>query len=192
MILNYLKNSNLLNNSNLFTNLFRGMGTRDTKILMVGLDAAGKTTILYRFKIGEVISSTPTIGFNVETLKYKRLNLTVWDVGGQAKIRPLWRHYFQNADGIIYVIDSSDTKRMEEAALELRQILKENEIATIPVLVYANKQDEPGALRVEDIISKMDLHSERARRWHVQSSCAITGDGLYEGLDWLAGQIIGN
>jgi len=172
--------------------LFKNIGQRDTKILMVGLDAAGKTTILYRFKIGDVIKSTPTIGFNVETLKYKKLSLTMWDVGGQSKIRPLWRHYYQNCDGIIFVVDSSDTQRVEEASLELRQIFKEYDLVGVPVLVYANKQDLPNAICVEELIGKVDLHAERGRAWHVQSACATTGDGLYEGLDWLSRQILSN
>lgn len=77
----------------LFTKLFDGFGTRDMRILMVGLDAAGKTTVLYKLKLGEIVTTIPTIGFNVETVKYKNINFTVWDVGGQDKIRPLWRHY---------------------------------------------------------------------------------------------------
>ena len=69
-------------------------GKREMRILMLGLDAAGKTTILYKLKLGEVVSSVPTIGFNVETLEYKKIKFTVWDVGGQDKIRLLWRHYY--------------------------------------------------------------------------------------------------
>ena len=67
-----------------------------TSSCAVGLDAAGKTTILYKLKLGEVVTTIPTIGFNVETVEYKNISFTVWDVGGQDKIRPLWRHYFQN------------------------------------------------------------------------------------------------
>merc|ERR1712126_464283 len=74
------------------------------RILMVGLDAAGKTTILYKLKLGEIVTTIPTIGFNVETVEYKNISFTVWDVGGQDKIRPLWRHYFQNTDGLIFVV----------------------------------------------------------------------------------------
>src|SRR6185436_9240917 len=80
----------------LFTGLF---GKKESRILMVGLDAAGKTTILYKLKLGEVVTTIPTLGFNVETVQYKKINFTVWDVGGQDKIRPLWRHYFQNTQG---------------------------------------------------------------------------------------------
>ena len=78
--------------SKVFGKLF---GKKDVRILMVGLDAAGKTTILYKLKLGEVVTTIPTIGFNVETVEYKNISFTVWDVGGQDKIRPLWRHYYQ-------------------------------------------------------------------------------------------------
>ena len=85
----------------LFSKVWQRMvGTREMRILMVGLDAAGKTTILYKLKLGEVVNTIPTIGFNVETVEYKNISFTVWDVGGQDKIRPLWRHYFQNTQGM--------------------------------------------------------------------------------------------
>ncbi|XP_030302237.1 ADP-ribosylation factor 1 isoform X2 [Calypte anna] len=85
---------------NIFANLFKGLfGKKEMRILMVGLDAAGKTTILYKLKLGEIVTTIPTIGFNVETVEYKNISFTVWDVGGQDKIRPLWRHYFQNTQG---------------------------------------------------------------------------------------------
>ncbi|KAI3834226.1 hypothetical protein MKX03_030033, partial [Papaver bracteatum] len=98
---------------------------RDMRILMVGLDAAGKTTILYKLKLGEIVTTIPTIGFNVETVEYKNVSFTVWDVGGQDKIRPLWRHYFQNTQGLIFVIDSNDRERIVEARDEIHRMLSE-------------------------------------------------------------------
>merc|ERR1719221_1259904 len=100
----------------------------DVRILMVGLDAAGKTTILYKFKIGEVITTIPTIGFNVETVQYKNISFTVWDVGGQDKIRPLWRHYYHGTNGLIFVVDSNDRERIGEAREELARMLSEDEM----------------------------------------------------------------
>merc|ERR1711964_87347 len=94
----------------------------------VGLDAAGKTTILYKLKLGEVVTTIPTIGFNVETVEYKNLSFTVWDVGGQDKIRPLWRHYYQGTNGLIYVIDSNDRDRIEDAREDLTKMLNEDEM----------------------------------------------------------------
>ncbi|KAH7492057.1 ADP-ribosylation factor [Phytophthora ramorum] len=98
--------------SRVFERLF---GKKEMRILMVGLDAAGKTTILYKLKLGEVVTTIPTIGFNVETVEYKNISFTVWDVGGQDKIRPLWRHYYQNTQGLIFVVDSNDRDRVDAA-----------------------------------------------------------------------------
>jgi len=92
------------------------------RIMMPGLDAAGKTTILYKLKLGEIVSTIPTIGFNVETVEYRNVRFTVWDVGGQDRIRPLWRHYFQNSWAIIFVIDSADIDRLDVAAEEFKRI----------------------------------------------------------------------
>ena len=100
--------------SSLFKDL---IGKKQIRFLMVGLDAAGKTTILYKLKLGEIVTTIPTIGFNVETVEYKNISFTVWDVGGQDKIRPLWRHYFQNTQGLIFVVDSNDRERIGEARL---------------------------------------------------------------------------
>src|SRR5579872_5150274 len=104
------------------------------RILMIGLDAAGKTTILYKLKLGEIVTTIPTIGFNVETVKYKNINFTVWDVGGQDKIRALWRHYYNNTEGIIFVVDSNDRDRINEAALELQKVLREDELREATLL----------------------------------------------------------
>ena len=168
-----------------------GGGTRDTRILMVGLDAAGKTTILYKLKLGEIVTTIPTIGFNVETVQYKKINFTVWDVGGQDKIRPLWRHYFQNTQGLIFVVDSNDRERIQEASEELQKMLNEDELRDAVLLVFANKQDLPNAMSVAEVTDKLGLHSIRNRKWYIQSTCATSGDGFYEGLDWLSSTLQG-
>lgn len=86
-------------------------------------------------------------GFNVETVEYKNIQFTVWDVGGQDKIRPLWRHYFQNTQGIIFVVDSNDRDRIVEAREELQRMLNEDELRDALLLVFANKQDLPVCLK---------------------------------------------
>eukprot|EP00803_Ostreobium_quekettii_P000044 evm.model.scf_1305.3 EVM.evm.TU.scf_1305.3 scf_1305:12872-13407(-) len=101
----------------MFDRLF---GNREMRVVMLGLDAAGKTTILYKLHIGEVLSTVPTIGFNVEKVQYKNVVFTVWDVGGQEKLRPLWRHYFNNTDALIFVVDSQDRDRIDKAATEFK------------------------------------------------------------------------
>jgi len=161
-------------------------GKKEMRILMVGLDAAGKTTILYKLKLGEIVTTIPTIGFNVETVEYKNISFTVWDVGGQDKIRPLWRHYFQNTQGIIFVVDSNDRDRISEARDELQRMLNEDELRDALLLVFANKQDLPNARNAAEITDKLGLHSLRQRHWYIQATCATSGDGLYEGLEWLS------
>ncbi|KAF8471196.1 putative ADP-ribosylation factor 1 [Kalaharituber pfeilii] len=158
------------------------------RILMVGLDAAGKTTILYKLKLGEIVTTIPTIGFNVETVEYKNISFTVWDVGGQDKIRPLWRHYFQNTQGIIFVIDSNDRERISEAREELQRMLNEDELREALLLIFANKQDLPNAMSASEITDKLGLNNIN-RQWYIQSTCATTGDGLYEGLEWLSNNL---
>ncbi|XP_060677126.1 ADP-ribosylation factor 3-like [Hemiscyllium ocellatum] len=162
---------------------------KEIRILMIGLDAAGKTTILYKLKLGEVVTTIPTIGFNVETVEYKNFSFTVWDVGGQDKIRSLWRHYFQNTQGLIFVVDSNDKERVSEAREELMQVLAEDELHNAVLLVFANKQDLPNAMSTAQISDKLGLNSLRNRIWYIQATCATTGEGLFNGLDWLADQL---
>eukprot|EP01098_Paradermamoeba_levis_P015976 TRINITY_DN839_c0_g1_i2.p1 TRINITY_DN839_c0_g1~~TRINITY_DN839_c0_g1_i2.p1 ORF type:complete len:198 (-),score=66.53 TRINITY_DN839_c0_g1_i2:177-710(-) len=159
---------------------------RDTRLLMVGLDAAGKTTILYKLKLGEIVSTTPTIGFNVEIVEYKNLKFTMWDVGGQDKIRPLWRHYYQNTQGLVFVVDCNDRDRINEAKEELHKMLQEDELKDASVLIFCNKVDLPKAMPVAEVTEKLGLTQLRNFKWNVQATCAPSGDGLYEGLDWLA------
>ncbi|XP_022989172.1 ADP-ribosylation factor-like isoform X1 [Cucurbita pepo subsp. pepo] len=174
-----------------FTKLFGKLfSKKEMRILMVGLDAAGKTTILYKLKLGEIVTTIPTIGFNVETVEYKNISFTVWDVGGQDKIRPLWRHYFQNTQGLIFVVDSNDRDRVVEARDELHRMLNEDELRDAVLLVFANKQDLPNAMNAAEITDKLGLHSLRQRHWYIQSTCATSGEGLYEGLDWLSNNIV--
>lgn len=168
--------------------LFSGF-TKEARVLMLGLDAAGKTTVLYRLKLGEVISSIPTVGFNVETVEYKKLTMQVWDVGGQDKIRKLWRHYYRGTDALIYVVDSSDKERLELAREELHSILDADEMRGASLLVYANKQDLPGAATASDTAESLGLHKMRGREWYIQGTCATTGEGLYEGMDWLVDSV---
>ncbi|KAI0207568.1 ADP-ribosylation factor 1 [Lamellibrachia satsuma] len=128
------------------TTLFSSFGAAEpARILMLGLDAAGKTTILYKIKLNENVCTIPTIGFNVETVEpHKGISFTVWDVGGQDKIRKLWQHYFPNTEGLIYVVDSSDRERFSEAKRELFKVIERYEMTGVPVVIIANKQDLPG------------------------------------------------
>ena len=161
------------------------LGKNDVRILMVGLDAAGKTTILYQLRMGQTIKTIPTIGFNVETLEYKGVNFTVWDVGGQDKIRILWKHYYQNTDCLIFVVDSNDRERIGEAAEELKKMLAEDELKDSVVLIMANKQDLDGALSPADVTKELGMSELNGRTWLVQGTSGTTGQGHKEGLDWI-------
>ena len=166
----------------------KASGKRDVRILMLGLDSAGKTTIVFKLKLGETVSTIPTVGFNVQTVEYKRLRFTMWDVGGQTKLRPLWRHYYAGTEALIYVVDSNDThpKRIETCREVLHHLLQQEELNDCFLLVLANKQDLPGAMSIDKITEALDLKSIRGRDWHIQGCCAKTGEGLFEGLDKVA------
>ena len=109
----------------------------------------------------------------------------VWDVGGQDRIRKLWRYYFENTNALIYVVDSSDRDRIKEAKEELNKMLQEQALENAVLLVFANKQDLPNAMTPAEIMENLELQKLGHRKWFIQSTVAPTGDGLYEGLDWL-------
>ncbi|KAH8832853.1 ADP-ribosylation factor, Arf family Arf1 [Flagelloscypha sp. PMI_526] len=159
---------------------------KEMRILMLGLDAAGKTTILYKLKLGEQVTTIPTIGFNVESVEYKNISFTVWDVGGQDRIRPLWRHYYQSVKAVIYVVDSNDRERISEAREEMMKLIGEQELQDAILLIFANKQDLPNALSAGELTDALGLKTITNKPWYIQATSATTGDGLFEGFEWLA------
>merc|ERR1712203_488946 len=162
------------------------VGKQEMRILMLGLDAAGKTTILYKLKLTDTVTTIPTIGFNVESVEYKNITMTVWDVGGQDKIRKLWKHYFQGSNALIFVVDSTDRDRVQEAREEMMKIINDDEMRAACLLVFANKQDLPNAMTATELVAKLGLQQLRQHEWYIQSCCGTTGEGLYEGVDWLS------
>ncbi|CAI9619466.1 unnamed protein product [Staurois parvus] len=157
---------------------------KQARILILGLDAAGKSTVLYKFKFKEPFSTIPTVGFNVEMIQTeKHLQLTIWDVGGQEKLRSLWCYYFENTDGLVYVVDSTNKETLDESKKEFQHILQNELIKNVPVVVLANKQDVPGALDAEEITRKFNMKKYCSDRdWYVQPCCALSGQGLAEGF----------
>ncbi|XP_061417316.1 uncharacterized protein LOC133348493 [Lethenteron reissneri] len=168
--------------------LLDGMFTQQARVLLLGLDAAGKTSILYKLKLDESVVTIPTIGFNVETVQpIRNVTFTVWDVGGQQKIRALWRHYFQNTDGLLFVLDSADRERFPEALKELDAILDSPEMTRVPFVLLANKQDLPRAAATAEVAEAMKaVKTRHGREWLVQGCCARTGEGLLEGVGQLS------
>ncbi|KAF2774293.1 ARF/SAR superfamily [Teratosphaeria nubilosa] len=165
-------------------------GSKEMRLLMLGLDAAGKTTILYKLKLDSDVTTIPTVGFNVETVTYKNTKFNVWDVGGQDKIRPLWRHYFSGTQGLIFVVDSNDERRITEARDELRRIIQDKEMEGALLLVFANKQDIRGAMSPQQVSEMLELDTiARNHIWKVEPSCATTGEGIFEGLAWLSNNV---
>lgn len=162
----------------------------DARILMLGLDAAGKTTILYKLKLNEQVTTIPTIGFNVETVSPKKgFSFTMWDVGGQDRIRKLWEHYFNGVEGLIFVVDSTDCNRFQEARDELEWIMNADLLKGVPLVVLANKQDLPRASSVTEVTEALRMTNVKGREWFIQGSSAISGDGLYEGIDRMAAMV---
>lgn len=164
------------------------LSRKGANIPMLGLDSAGKSTLLYKLRYKDSFITMPTIGFNVDMIEAgKDFTLTFWDVGGQKKMRELWSNFLEDAGGLLYVVDSSDKRRLEESRKEFELILKNESIKNVPVVVLANKQDLPGALNAEEITRKLKIKKYCSdRNWYVQPCCAITGEGLPEALQRVA------
>lgn len=179
----------------LFTKLTSWLGIRkkEAGVLVVGLDNSGKTTILNHFKPEgqKTLDILPTVGFNVEKFRSQNINFTAFDMSGQGKYRNLWEHYYKDAHGIIFVIDSSDELRLVVARDELRLLLQHPDIKErpIPLLFFANKMDVRGSLSSVKVSTSLALETIHDKPWNICASNALTGEGLEEGVEWLANQI---
>lgn len=162
---------------------------REVRLLMLGLDNAGKTTILKKYNGEDISSISPTLGFNIKTLEYQGYKLNVWDVGGQTTIRSYWRNYFEQTDGLVWVVDSGDKIRLEDCRKELHLLLLQERLAGASLLVFCNKQDLQGSLSVEEIKEFLQLDNFQTRHWAVVPCSAVTGEGLIEGINWIVGDI---
>jgi len=140
----------------------------------------------YKLHAGEVVRTVPTIGFNVETVSYKNVKFQVWDLGGQTSIRPYWRCYYPNTQAVVFVVDSSDSERLETAREEFHAILREEELSRACVAVFANKQDVKGALSESQIAEALGLHDIKDRQWSIFRTSAVKGEGIWDGLEWLS------
>ena len=163
--------------------LLGSFSSRKSKILMLGLDSAGKTTILYQLKLNRAVDTIPTVGFNVETVQPTRnVSFTVWDIGGQDQLRHLWRHYFIGCEGLVFVVDSIDAERFPKAREELAWILDSEEMKDVPLVVLANKQDLPDARSPADVATEIGLHQIRDRKWSIHGTSAVSGQGVYDSI----------
>jgi len=162
---------------------------KEARILVLGLDNAGKTTILKKLSEEDITHIMPTQGFNIKSLVHDGFKLNVWDIGGQKSIRPYWSNYFESTDALVFVIDSSDRRRLEESGAELGELLSEDKLGGIPLLVFANKQDLVQARSAPEISEALALHEIRDRSWNIQAASAKQGEGLQEGMEWLVSTI---
>lgn len=168
-------------------------GQSSSRIVFFGLDAVGKTSLLYLLKRGKSVEAISTCGFNVETVQLvENVSFTIWDVGGGAKIRPLWRHYFSQAQGIVFIIDAADSSRFNEAKKELNIVLEAEELMQVPFLILANKQDFPGAASPSEVAKIFGFDNVDTRRVLVRGTSALTGEGIDEALTELSSKIQDN
>ena len=162
-----------------------------TQILLLGLDNAGKTQILYCMKLGEALTTTvPTLGFNIEQIEYKNLKFKAWDLGGQSRFRNLWHHYYESTNAVIFVIDSNDRDRFQESKQELHALLNQETLRNCPFLIFANKQDLPQAAELHEIKKIYELHRFDYRgNVHIIACEAINNTKITNGMDWLASAV---
>ncbi|XP_033737283.1 ADP-ribosylation factor-like [Pecten maximus] len=159
---------------------------RQMRVLLNGLDAAGKTTTLYKLRLGEVVTTIPTIGLNIETVECKKIQLVTWDIGGRGFLRPLYRNYYAETDAVVFVVDSNDKVRTEQAQKLLLAIVNEDMLKKVIIVIMANKQDLPGSMTPEEVHEKLDVDSIcKTHTCKVFGTSATTGEGLYDMLDWL-------
>ena len=154
------------------------------KVFMYGLSDAGKTTILYLLKTGKKLITIPTIGYNVEEIEneFWEKNIEIWDVGGTKEIRPLWIHYLNDINGLIWVYDISNEKEIEESQNELIKILSDSKVSeNIPLLIYANKEDlNKNESNIETFINKIQNYI-KYRPYYIQK-CKLNGLESYKNL----------
>lgn len=163
---------------------------RDSGIIILGLDNAGKTAILYCMKLNEAIEYTvPTIGFNLEEVSVGGLQIRMWDIGGQDKLRALWPHYFGQTDGVVFVVDSADRERFSIAKEELHTLMSHTDLNEKPFLILANKQDLPQAVTKKELALELELDKVSWLPWQIIECSAINNDRARLGFEWLSEQL---
>eukprot|EP00486_Rosalina_sp_Unknown_P016172 CAMPEP_0201597004 /NCGR_PEP_ID=MMETSP0190_2-20130828/193583_1 /ASSEMBLY_ACC=CAM_ASM_000263 /TAXON_ID=37353 /ORGANISM="Rosalina sp." /LENGTH=182 /DNA_ID=CAMNT_0048057711 /DNA_START=33 /DNA_END=581 /DNA_ORIENTATION=+ len=158
--------------------------SKEFRMLLLGLDSAGKTTILRRLTTGEKQSTKPTIGFTIETIQFDNLHFYIWDVGGQEKLRALWRRYYVGTQGIIFVVDAADIDRLPIAKEEIHELMHEYELQYAVMAILANKQDLD-AYNKHQLSKELEL-SKLGKKYQVFETCATTGEGLDSVMNWLS------
>ncbi|KAB2111511.1 hypothetical protein AG0111_0g2435 [Alternaria gaisen] len=158
---------------------------KEMRILMLGLDNAGKTTIVKKIMNEDVNSVSPTLGFIIKTIEYDGYKLNIWDVGGQKTLRTYWKNYFEKTDTLIWVVDATDRERIDDCRNELAGLLLEERLSGASLLVFKNKSDVPGSMTEDEICEGLRLDAIKTHKWHVMTCSAMTGTNLQEGLEWV-------
>ncbi|KAI9225136.1 ADP-ribosylation factor [Blastocladiella britannica] len=160
------------------------------RILVVGLSGAGKSTVLFKLRLGDIETITTPNGVRVDTVTHKNLEFVVWDLDVQSRLTAEeYRQYTENAQGIIFVVDSADRTRIHEARAELYRLFEaDDELRDTPLLVLANKQDDQHAMATAEVAESLDLMGliKYNIKWWTQAAAGRSGDGLFEGLQWLS------
>jgi ADP-ribosylation factor-like protein 2 len=163
---------------------------KEMRLLMLGLDNAGKTTVLMTFCGDDISEIPPTVGFNIKTVSVRDFKVNIWDVGGQKSIRSFWRNYFDTTDGLVWVVDSTDRHRLMDCKRELAVLLGEEKLRGSSLLILANKQDLQSALSLEDIAKVLELDTIKSSRECAVYSCsALDGGSVHKALDWIIDDI---
>ncbi|KAF1837412.1 ADP-ribosylation factor, partial [Decorospora gaudefroyi] len=158
---------------------------KEMRILMLGLDNAGKTTIVKKMMNEDVNSVSPTLGFIIKTVEYDGYKLNIWDVGGQKTLRTYWKNYFEKTDTLIWVVDATDRERIDDCRQELAGLLLEERLSGASLLVFKNKSDVPGAMTENEVRMGLQLDAIKTHKWHILTCSAMTGMNLQEGFEWV-------
>ncbi|EAR84254.1 ADP-ribosylation factor 1, putative (macronuclear) [Tetrahymena thermophila SB210] len=154
-------------------------------VCIFGLDQAGKTTILYYMKDNKIVATTSQARFNFEVFQYQDIQFKVCDLQYNQNMRLIYHHYYSNCDAIVFVIDSSDSQRFNQAKEILEFLYQDQILKNIPLLVLANKQDI-AVLSIQQIQEDLQLNQiQNIQNWHIQGCSSITGQGIKEGFNWL-------
>lgn len=162
---------------------------KEAKVLCIGLDNSGKSTIINSIKANDFQVSViqPTTGFNTEKVSIKGMLFTIFDMSGGTRYRNLWEHYFSEVDAVIFVVDVSDKMRVVVAKEELDFMLAHDDFKprNIPILLLANKVDLQGGASVGEIKCDLELDKIRSKKWNIIGCNGKNGDGVETGFDWL-------
>ena len=157
---------------------------KEPSILILGLDNAGKTTLLNYLTHEDNRDTKPTPGVNGKSIQCCGINLNVYDLGGQKAIREYWKYYYENVDALIYVVDASDEARIAECNESFQELLKEEKLKNVPVLAFGNKADLKNCLGPDEIIEKLNMNDITGRDWSLYACSALKGTGVKDGIKW--------